>query len=364
MASIKTYPFQHSTILRINSEREIINVSPEYQRQGGVWNREKQQLLIDSIINDYDIPKIYFHSLTQEQLRESVQPYQYAIIDGRQRLEAIWKFIDGEFALSDDFEYLADPSVQAARLTYTDLAKEYPRIKIRFDSYILPIVLVETEDIDLIEDMFSRLNEAVPLNSAEKRNALGGLLARKIREVSTHDFFINRIKIGNRRYQHREIAARMLFLEDSISRHHKIIDTKKPFLDKMVVDYRDNEPVASSIADSVVLILDQMTSVFSRQDILLSSQAVITVYYLIFRNALKSNQISRITRQSLIQFQDALRENKRTAERDIASANYDFLEFDKMSLQGTNDAYSIRERTRIVSEFLNIESGIGYTEGK
>ena len=60
MNIIKTYPMQNSAILRLNSEKDEINISPEYQREGGVWTKEKKQLLIDSILNDYDIPKLYF----------------------------------------------------------------------------------------------------------------------------------------------------------------------------------------------------------------------------------------------------------------------------------------------------------------
>jgi hypothetical protein len=37
--------------------------------------------------------------------------------------------------------------------------------------------------------MFSRLNEAVPLNAAEKRSAIGGPMALAIREISEHSFF-------------------------------------------------------------------------------------------------------------------------------------------------------------------------------
>jgi hypothetical protein len=200
MSTIRTYPFPNSSILRLNSEREIINVSPEYQRQGGVWNLEKKQLLIDSILNDYDIPKLYFHGLTPQQKVESQSIFNFAIIDGRQRIEAIWQFIDGVFPLSDDFEYQADPRVKAAGLTYKDLAKEYPKIKIRFDSYTLPVTLVETEDLDLIEDMFSRLNEAVPLNGAEKRNSFGGPMVKTIRDIARHNFFSRQVKFGNNQY--------------------------------------------------------------------------------------------------------------------------------------------------------------------
>ncbi|MEM8488850.1 MAG: DUF262 domain-containing protein, partial [Bacteroidota bacterium] len=178
---------QNSTILRVNSERDDIDVNPYYQRKGEVWTLQKKQLLIDSIINDYDIPKLYFHKLNGN--HTSGGNFDFSIIDGKQRLEAIWGFIDGRFSISDDFVYLADKAIDAKGMTYSELASRYPKIKIRFDSYILPIILVETDDIDLIEDMFSRLNEAVPLNAAEKRNALGGPMAKAIRQVADTSFF-------------------------------------------------------------------------------------------------------------------------------------------------------------------------------
>lgn len=93
---------------------------------GDVWTLDKKQLLIDSIINDFDIPKIYFHDLTEH---DKNSKHDYAIIDGRQRLEAVWGFIDGAFPLADEFEYLRDPRVQAAGLTYKELSSKYPQIK-------------------------------------------------------------------------------------------------------------------------------------------------------------------------------------------------------------------------------------------
>ncbi|RZK15393.1 MAG: DUF262 domain-containing protein [Flavobacterium sp.] len=354
MSAIKTYPLPNSSILRLNSEKELINVSPDYQRQGGIWNLEKKQLLIDSILNDYDIPKLYFHVLTPQQKVDSGEDYDYAIIDGRQRIEAIWQFIEGEFPLSDDFEYQVDPKVDAARLTYPDLAKEYPKIKIRFDSYTLPVTLVETDDTDLIEDMFSRLNEAVPLTGAEKRNSYGGPMAKTIREVASHNFFRNLVRFKNNRYQHQEIAARLLFIEESLNHHGKIVDTKKPYLDKLVSDYRDENKSTDIVYNATMNILDKMEQVFSNSDYLLRAQAMITVYYVTFKNAVNNNTLSRITRGALINFFDALNSNRLTAANDITLANYEYLEFDRMSQQGTNDASSIRERTRILSEYLGV----------
>ena len=41
-------------------QKEYINFSPSYQRMGGIWNKRQKQMLIDSILNGFDIPKIYF----------------------------------------------------------------------------------------------------------------------------------------------------------------------------------------------------------------------------------------------------------------------------------------------------------------
>jgi hypothetical protein len=354
MATIKTYPFPNSSILRLNSEKDQINVAPEYQRQGGVWNLEKKQLLIDSILNDYDIPKLYFHNLTEQQKIASNLCYDYSIIDGRQRIETIWEYIDGQFPLSEDFEYLVDPKVKAAGLTYTDLAKEYPKIKIRFDSYTLPVILVETDDIDLIEDMFSRLNEAVPLNSAEKRNSFGGPMAKTIRDLAAHDLFLNKVRFGNNRYQHREMAARLLWIEESLLTTNKIIDTKKWYLDKMVFDYRDQMKDPQKVYDSCVDTLDEMNMVFTKSDTLLTAQATMPIYFLIFKKAKEKGLLNNISRGKLLQFIEKLKENRTVAENDITKANFDYLEFDRLTQQGTSDASSIKERERILEEFLGI----------
>lgn len=355
MATIKTYPFQNSTILRINSEKDVINTNPDYQRKGGVWTLQKKQLLIDSIINDYDIPKLYFHNYSSKQKEENGGQFDFAIIDGRQRIEAILEFINGDFSVADDFEYLADNSVKASGLTYSDLANEYPKIKIRFDSYNLPIILIESEDLDLIEDMFSRLNEAVPLNAAEKRNALGGPMAAAIRDAALHEFFTAKVRFNNNRYQHREVAARLIFLEYMLTKYSKLADTKKPYLDKMVTDYRDNNADPQPILDRSLLVLDEMVNVFGNKDELLRSQSTIAVYYLLFRISKERGRLDLVTRRGLIDFYQALADNRSISEQDITKSNYEYLEFERMSQQGTNDAYSIKERTRIMATFLGIQ---------
>lgn len=353
MALLKTYPYANSAILRLNSERQFINVEPPYQRKSDIWTLEKKQLLIDSILNDYDIPKLYFHALSKRQKQSEGTDFDYAIIDGRQRLETIWSFIDDGFPLADDFVYLADETINAAGMHYSKLASEYPKLKIRFDSFMLPIVCLETEDLDLIEDMFSRLNEAVPLSAAEKRNAIGGPMAQCIRDVADHEFFESKVRFSNTRYQHREVAARLLFIEFSLIVNNRILDTKKPYLDDMVRRYKEGKASdVSKIRARTLHTLDLLTSPFTREDPLLRAQAAIPVFYLTIQAAERARRPRRFNREKLAKFNDKLSENRNLAATDIAKANFEWLEFDRMSQQGTNDAASIKERATILSKFL------------
>jgi len=61
---------------------------PEYQRQARLWSLEKKQRLIDSILIDIDIPKIYLNQTKDD---------QFEVIDGQQRLWAIWDFLDNAY---------------------------------------------------------------------------------------------------------------------------------------------------------------------------------------------------------------------------------------------------------------------------
>ena len=54
-----------------------------------------------------------------------------------------------------------------------------------------------------------------------------------VTELSEHEFLVSRVRFGNRRYQHREAAARFLLMEDSLIDLGHIVDTKKVYLDAL-----------------------------------------------------------------------------------------------------------------------------------
>jgi hypothetical protein len=52
------------TIIQWYLERDNLDLSPSYQRRGNLWPPRYKQLLLNSILNQFDIPKIYVADLT------------------------------------------------------------------------------------------------------------------------------------------------------------------------------------------------------------------------------------------------------------------------------------------------------------
>jgi hypothetical protein len=334
--------------------REHIDLNPTYQREGGIWTLENKQLLIDTIVNGFDVPKLYMHKLSTPETVDG-REIELAVIDGKQRLSAIWDFIQGRFPLSRDFAYVKQEDVDARGFTYADLAREYPEIKADFDAYSLDVVTIETDDTELIEDMFSRLNEAMPLNAAEKRNAWPGPLPAAVRDISDHPLFAAKIPFSNRRYRHYDLAAKMLFQVNTATAS----DTKKAYIDSFFKSFAQQGPEdIVGIKATCISILDAMSNVFTDRDPLLRSVGMIMLYFLAFERAVERNIVGTITRPALVQFEDLRIANRVTAEANIAEANYDLLEFDRYT-QSPNDAVALRFRLGVLDR-LCFGSALGF----
>ncbi len=158
MRDFEINALKESAIQYLFTIRDEINQSPVYQRVGDVWTKSKRQLLIDSILNGLDIPKIYFH----QPITKSAG-YDFSVVDGRQRIAAIFDFIENKFPISLDFEYFRDPSIDLKGFYYRDIRDKFPKIRSKFDAISLPIIVIRTDDLEIIEELFYRLNEATPL---------------------------------------------------------------------------------------------------------------------------------------------------------------------------------------------------------
>ncbi len=323
--------------------RDRIQLDPDYQRMSDIWTTDKRQGLVDTILNDFDIPKLYLHKFSSP-LKKGHQTYDYAIIDGKQRLETMWGFIDGNIALAPEFDFFKDPKITAGEMTYGELGKEYPDLKVQFDSFQLSVICIETDDIEMVEEMFLRLNESAPLSAPEKRTAYGGPMPQAIRRLAKRPFFTTTLPFPNKRYRHFDLAAKFLFAEGE----GKVVDTKKAYLDDFVEKHSDEPrtkmPAFLKKAQENV---GRMAKVFTPKDPLLRQVGIVNLYYHLFRLAHDGGWGQKITRKRLADFDKVREANRRKAELNVGDADYDLLEFDRYA-QSPNDGYAIKFRLAIL----------------
>ena len=195
----KTWP-----IFSAETRQRKIDPKPPYQR-GPVWSQSQQQLFIDSILRNYDIPKLYLRQITHI----AGSPYEWEIIDGQQRLRAIWQFIENKYPISEDSDSVSGHPI-AGKL-FGDLDDDLQQ---EFRAYELSMVVVEDAEDREIEDMFLRLQNGTSLNSAEKRNAMSGQIRDFIQGIAeSHKVMTSSVAFGNARYAHDEVVAQMMLIE-------------------------------------------------------------------------------------------------------------------------------------------------------
>jgi len=191
-------------ISTICSWRERIEERPHFQRLPA-WTRAQKQLLIDSIIRKYEIPKMYWRLLPPG------QKARYKVIDGQQRLHAIWEFKNGALTLPRDSAPINGTPI--AGMSYTDLPLE---LASEFDSYVVDVVIVEdaiqTDQEDEVREMFLRLQNGTGLKAQEKRNAMRGAMRNFVKELGQHRFFQS-CRFGPGRYVFDHIAAQTTLIE-------------------------------------------------------------------------------------------------------------------------------------------------------
>jgi hypothetical protein len=344
---------QHFTIRKALRWRSAIEEHPPYQRESAIWTLAKQQLFIDSILNGYDIPKLYLHDLRGEHPTKV-----YSIVDGRQRLTTLWAFLADDVALADDFriEPRNEPDLPADAVTpragqrFSELDRHWRKL---FEETYLSVVLIRNATEEDIEDLFSRLNNGEPLNAAEKRNAMGGDAVRLIRDVVARPFFTERLSFPNGRHRHHALAARVLAIE--LARRDGtagLPDLDGAALDALVRTHRRIEPAErTAVLDAIDDRLADMERVFGSGDPLLGtpSQALLA-YLLIAGRPMDGPAAATALRAALDRF---AAEYAEALDHPGDAVDETLLEFSERGQPGTNDARDLERRLELLGRFVD-----------
>jgi hypothetical protein len=340
---IEIKPMSPHTLKWWLNRQSSIDTSPSYQRKGRIWSDSDKAYLIDSILNGFDIPKIYLADFTAGDSPLNTAKLPYAIIDGKQRLEAVVDFFTGKIVLNDDFTLLEDRTLSLAGLGYKDLKVGFSEIAEKFDDFELSVMSVVTKDEELVNDLFVRLNRSKPLTGAEIRNAMKGPVPGLIRLVSDNEFFTSYIRFKILRGDDKNVAAKVLAFEY----FEQLQSTKKSDLDGFVNRVDLDQERLERATWQAIDVFSRMTDIFLPQDRLLSSSGVVPVYYWFIRSLTESKH--QFVRQFLISFEDQRTANRALVRDHPDDPNIDqqLSEYDQYN-RSTNDFRSHRERTKIL----------------
>jgi hypothetical protein len=208
---------KHWPIKRLVEMQEKINPRPQFQR-GEVWRVDRKQLLIDSILRLYDLPKIY---LSQN---KTVLQYDYDVADGQQRLRAIWEYFKDEFPLGQNLQEIDGCDVSGIR--FSGLPASFKK---RLRSFKLTIAVIEEATQDELRTLFARLQMGVILTPPELRNAIASAIGSAINTAAeTHGFFTNG-KIRTSRFKRQDYLAHAI----ALAHYNNTEDLKAPLLARL-----------------------------------------------------------------------------------------------------------------------------------
>lgn len=322
-------PWPISTVYGI---QDRIDTNPDYQRPP-VWTRSQKQLLVDTILRNYDIPKLYWR-------RTGRKPDRYDVVDGQQRLRAVWGFMAGEFGLPKDAESVDDDPV--AGLKYEQLPDE---LRIRFDTYPLDVVLVDDADEDEVREMFLRLQNGTSLRAQEKRNAYSGDMRDFVCTLASHRFF-NSVDFSNSRYTHDLVGAQFVRLE-SVGGPTNV---KNRDLNKMYQDGRDFDSNGAE-AKAVRRTLDLLTEVFPEKTPELTRYNVIALYSVVadLLASYVKDDFEPVLHDWFIDFERRRREQEDLSEDE---ADPEWIQYKEKISHSTDSEDSIRWRMEFMLKDL------------
>ncbi|WP_082493227.1 DUF262 domain-containing protein [Acidovorax sp. Leaf160] len=296
----KIHRLDSKTLSWWKNRRDQIDFEPSYQRKGRRWSTSDKQYLVDSILNGFDVPKFYVADFVFGSSKLNEKKKSYAVIDGKQRLEAIFDFFDDEFGLSPTFKLFSNPGLHLGGKKYSELKRDYPAVAEDFDNFNPDVVGVISDDLSFIEELFVRLNRSKPLSGAELRNAFSSPITGVIREIGNHPFFSHNIRFNTNKGQNLNAAAKILMFEVA-----GIQETKKTSLDKFVEQYSVDDNDATMELTRIFDVLGLMSDLFLFRDPLLQSEGNIPVYYWLVRNSPQEHVI--YLRDFLEEFQEFIR---------------------------------------------------------
>lgn len=203
-------------------------------QRGFVWDKNRQSLLIDSILRGFPIPPFYTIKDGRTVQTPKGQVAVFDAIDGKQRCTTITRFKDNMFTLCNLKQTIITEDgteLDLNGLKYEDLPDD---LKDTFDTTSLTVYYFTDATDEEITEMMSRLNNGKPLSACEnvriKAKDLPG-----IQELANSQVFIeNMSEAALSGYQNEDVVVKTYAV---LTQENKSLDNKaiRPLYESLIV---------------------------------------------------------------------------------------------------------------------------------
>lgn len=280
---------------------------PEWQR-AEVWTEDRKQLLIDTILRGWKIPKFYFAKVSEA-------PEEFEVVDGQQRLSAIFEFFDGILTLSPE------TAQRVGAETYTDLPDH---IADAFDDYEIAYDEITDWTEEDLKEYFRRLQFGLTLTASEQLNAVHSNLTNFARQLSKRDFFKRKVWIRDTRKAHFDIAAKVAAIAvDGLDTGLRLADLTKTYLANGKFSHDSNT------AKLLVATFDFLDRTFPERDPMLRNRSTIQSIATLASKIIELNHNPGCESRFLAFCQHFGKELAEQIEQGSRATDPDYLEFQR-----------------------------------
>jgi hypothetical protein len=333
-----------------------IDLDADYQREK-IWSRWDQELLLDSIIKNIDIPKIYLARI------EGNENFDFECIDGKQRLATLLNFLKPE--KSTDSPLTVD--VVRERYTYKRLRGELPALADKVDDFELTLVVYPQIDNDeFLREIFRRLQLGVRLNSGEMlKSHMGTMRDFVYKEMGKEAPFLRRTKLSEKRFSRQFTLAQICINSFSRATSGDFVRARYDDLEDFFKDEYELDESDANL-NRIRAVLKNMEGHFGDKAESITSRAVAVSAYLFCEELHVQKKPSQIEEfaEFYVKLLDEIRENLGLLSKFKEPTNPGVLEaFQKYISQASVESYAIKRR------HLFLESAFKYfispkTKGK
>ena len=334
------------TLDQLHRERARISF-PEYQRQPNLWSTDKKNLLIDSILRDIDIPKLYFNRTPDG---------NYEVVDGQQRLWALWEFLDGAYA------YKAHGTSQR----FPEMTRS-ERDRIR--KYRLQVVVFRDANDEYLRETFLRLQLGLLLITGERLNATTGAMKELVFTRLAKHPFVRALGIPARRFSKEALAAQICINSFSKAKVGSFSRTRYEDLVQFFKEYAD--PRGQDLkffrerSTEIIGTMDDLETCLGVRTRELRNRSYILSIYLLFEQLRSQGKIgAEKERRRFSQFVfDLWRRLREEIGAGINRKNRELYAFETLVSSAPGEKYQIERRHERLVDYYDHFVGTGKIKG-